>query len=381
LQTARKFLDRFDRLHGRPLDVEVRALVLAAALLHDVGHGPFSHVFELVVRQKHEARTLEIIGDPSTEVHRRLRAFDAQAPDRLMQFFDENTRDPDSPNRWPPYLVQVVSSQLDADRCDYLLRDSHATGAGYGLYDLDWLTSQLCLQADGKRFYLSRKALSAAEAYIFARHHMYRTVYFHKTSRAAEVMLQLLFRRYRELLQLAPSVEARRTVVADAPRAVFLAFTEQLSLNQYLALDDHTITEFLEACLGSGDEILISLSDGLLNRRLYKAVDASGASSAAVGEFVASVQPMLPKDSPVAYAFVVDTSKDTPYKPYDPEVRAPAAQIYVEAPTGECREISQVSETVAQLRRPYELVRYYFPELLRARIRPLAVSILGRDKR
>ncbi|MFO0928917.1 MAG: hypothetical protein U0736_18165 [Gemmataceae bacterium] len=81
---------------------------------------------------------------------------------------------------------------LDADRCDYLLRDSHATGTNYGDFDLTWMLAQLRPDPTGRRFYLTRKGIAAAETYLFARFHMYRTVYFHKTSRAAEVMLKLL---------------------------------------------------------------------------------------------------------------------------------------------------------------------------------------------
>src|SRR5262249_34548910 len=158
------------------------------------------------------------------EVHQRLRAYDRSMPDHLAQFFEE---DEQGGSMVPPYLAQIVSGQLDADRCDYLLRDSHATGTNYGHFDLAWMTAQLRPDPAGRRFYLTRKGLSAAETYLFARFHMYRTVYFHKTSRAAEVMLKLLFRRFKELISNGVSV-------GDVPSALVEAFGGQPSLTQYL---------------------------------------------------------------------------------------------------------------------------------------------------
>ena len=371
LQIARRMLDHFQKMAGRALDEPQRMLVLAASLLHDVGHGPFSHAFEKVIGQKHERFTLEIIQSERTEVNRVLRAVDPQLPQRLTQFFSPEVGADDegspraAPGDLPPYLTQIVSSQLDADRCDYLLRDSHATGTNYGQYDLSWLLAQLRILPDGRRFYLSRKALSAAEAYVFARFHMYRTVYFHKTTRAAEVMLRLLLQRYKELLDGAGSPAAKAEVVPGAPPALVSIFSGSTALDDYLLLDDYTLAEFMKGCEKATDDILRELAGGLLHRRLFKAVDVSGVSSATVGEFVLAAQAKVPAGRPVPYTFVVDTPRDTPYKPYDPDVANPAAQIYVEDVSGPPRELSQMSDTVNELRKQYELVRYYFPPSLR----------------
>ena len=114
-------------------------------------------------------------------------------------------------------MTQIVSSQLDADRFDYLQRDSHATGADYGRFDWKWLIHHLDLDREQGRFYLNSKALAEAERYVFARYHMYRTVYFHKTSRAAEVMLRLIFKRFKQLVDLAgPGLDVH-AMVPGAP--------------------------------------------------------------------------------------------------------------------------------------------------------------------
>src|SRR5262245_40129635 len=307
LHIARLFLDQLQRSQGRPYPDEQRTFILCAALLHDIGHGPFSHVFEQVTNQWHESYTRAIIQSDQTDVHQHLRAFDRTLPERLACFFDDD----ESAGDVPTYMAHLVSGQLDADRCDYLLRDSHATGTNYGHFDLQWMLAQLRPDPSGKRFYLTRKGLSSAETYLFARFHMYRTVYFHKTSRAAEVMLKLLFRRFKEVI-------GNGAAVRDASPALIEAFTSQPSLTQYLDFDDHTITEFFKVCARSGDEVLSRLADGLLQRRLYKALDVTGLRAA--GEFSrilafdARVRERLEQRGlDPKYCFADDSPTDTPY--------------------------------------------------------------------
>jgi len=140
MHVARRFLNRLDRVCRGGINDDQNTVVLAAALLHDLGHGPFSHAFEKITGESHEKRTLQIITDPSTEVNATLRQYSEGLPDRLKVFFDE---DPEEERQEdvgiPVYLTQIVSSQFDADRSDYLLRDSYATGTDYGRFDLDWL--------------------------------------------------------------------------------------------------------------------------------------------------------------------------------------------------------------------------------------------------
>jgi HD superfamily phosphohydrolase len=390
LHVARRMLDHFDRQEGRKLEEGRRMLVLAAALLHDVGHGPFSHAFEKVTGQSHEAYTLEIIQDPGTEVNQVLRRADPQLPERLALILDKTVpgkgpgpADPgQAVEQVPGYLRDVVSSQLDADRCDYLLRDSHATGTNYGTYDLSWLIAQLRVQEGGGGFYLSHKALSTVEAYLFARLHMFRTVYFHKTTRAAEVMLGLLFRRYKELLQAAGSDSARRGVVPEAPAGLIPAFGGgTMPLGAYLALDDHTITEFLKACERASDPVLQALGGGLLHRRLFKVIDATDVMQAGevarVSTFERKVREYLEgQQIAPGYHFTDDQPSDTPYKPHNPDAPSTVTPIYVADATGKLGEISTRLETVAQLGKKYVLVRYYFSPQHRRVIEALAQDAL-----
>lgn len=154
-----------------------------------------------------------------------------------------------------------------------------------------------------------------------------------------------------------------------------------MSLGQYLLLDDHAITEFLKGCKASTDPVLSQLGIGILDRRLYKVIDASGAASVDVGRFVANVTDALRDEKPdPSYFFVDDTPGDTAYKPYDPDSDKPATQIYVQTTLGEIKELSKESRTVQQLGDPYVLLRYYFPDSLRAKIEGIAHTTLKKGR-
>ena len=163
------------------ISAEARVVGRAGALLHDLGHGPLSHVVEKVFRFHHEDWTRRIILDDATEVNRVLRSFDAQLPEKLASLCQHNYS--------PEFVSQLVSSQLDCDRMDYLLRDSLMTGAKYGMYDLEWVLHALRIDEPGDRIYVDSKGLYAVEEYLQARYYMFRQVYFHRTLRSAEAVL------------------------------------------------------------------------------------------------------------------------------------------------------------------------------------------------
>jgi HD superfamily phosphohydrolase len=377
MNMARRFLVTVEREAGSSLPEDQKTAILAASLLHDVGHGPFSHTFEKVTNENHEARTLAVITDSSTQVNKRLRKHEKRLPDAIAVFLDEDVEEGRRDVAIPAHLTGVVSSQLDADRFDYLLRDSYATGTQYGRFDANWLLQHLHLD-DGRRFFLSHKGFAAAEAYVFSRYHMYRTVYFHKTTRAAEVMLRLLFKRFKDLLRTA---KTKAAVVPNAPPPVVEAFSGSMGLDRYLALDDHAVSEFLKRCKASDDPILQSLGAGILDRNLFKAVEASDAGAADVGKFTSeAVNAVRKARLDPEYAFVEDTPGDTPYKPYDPDEAKPATQIYVQTTLGAIKELSTLSDTVSELRKRYSLLRYYFPESLRVKIDPIARTKLNRGR-
>src|SRR6185503_10463247 len=176
---------------GRALE-RTRLVAIVAALLHDLGHGPFSHLYEKVFNdRRHEEWTGLIIKHGRGEVGRLLRR--AGMVEEVLGVYGRTYR--------PAFVSDLVSSQLDADRLDYLLRDSFMTGVAYGKYDLEWILTNLGLARRGGRDAELRLAINglkgyhAAEQFVIGRYLMYQQVYYHKTSRSAEQMIRTALQR------------------------------------------------------------------------------------------------------------------------------------------------------------------------------------------
>jgi HD superfamily phosphohydrolase len=271
--------------HDR-IDADWEAIALAAALLHDLGHGPYSHTFESVlpVGRAHEEWTSQIIMDPGTEVHAILRELDAQAPSAVEQLIHGVC-----PIR---HLARAVSGTFDVDRCDYLMRDSHMTGVRYGLLDLDWLLAslRLYLPAGASAATLAvdgAKGLTAVEGFFLARLYMYRQVYLHKAVRAAEVTIRALFRRLAERLAEGHVPEGTPPAVTDSFRGV------AISTDAYLDLDDARLENTFWHYARSSDAILASLATALRERKLCKSVRLPDQPKLADDEVRARVDPIV----------------------------------------------------------------------------------------
>lgn len=251
---------------------------LAAALLHDVGHGPFSHLFEAAMPRgpRHEDWSERIVLDEVTEVHQVLRNVDPQMPARVASLIRGRHE--------LPYLAHAVSGTFDVDRCDYLLRDAHFTGVNYGRFDLDWLlrsftlaphqgaSSAPTLAIDGT------KGLPAIESFTLARLFMFQQVYFHKAGRTSEWLLARILDRVRSLL-----IDGTR--LAHVPRAVaHLAREDDSPLGDYLALDDSIMWTALSGFTNEKDSVLADLSNRLLRRKLFKAYELFGQDATSEGK-------------------------------------------------------------------------------------------------
>jgi uncharacterized protein len=172
--------------------------VIIAALLHDVGHGPFSHSFEQVLNKyhwapSHEDWTATLISNPQSEIQQRLRAYGI-APSTIASVFVKSGGS-DLPR---PYR-QIVSSQLDVDRMDYLIRDSHFAGVAIGRFDAHYLINSVVIVSHGnsgseKTLGLTPKGVKAYEAFLLARQLMNRTVYYHHNVKVLEFMIEHILR-------------------------------------------------------------------------------------------------------------------------------------------------------------------------------------------
>lgn len=337
------------------LDPARRIHAMAAALLHDLGHGPFSHLYEDVFPggRKHESWTIDTIRSPDTRVNRALARFDPALPERVASVIDGSYE--------PSYLRAAVAGPLDVDRFDYLLRDSHMTGARYGLYDLDWLLHSLCfagssLAVDG------HKGIAAVEQYFLARRAMFEQVYFHKTTRAAEWVIRSIFRRVASLVADGRDPPGLPGAIRAAARK------DRVSLDDYLALDDARIwTCFTDWASGAADSILRDLCDRLLRRALFKTVDLADPSTEAVtrAAAIASDRVRAAGLDPDLYCGV-DRAVDVPY--LDPA--EPLEEVWVWMRDAAPRKLGDVSEIIGRLRgRERQRVRLVVAAEVRDRVR------------
>lgn len=338
--------------------------VRCAALLHDVGHGAFSHVIETILGFHHEQFSIEAIESPDTEIGRILRGCSQQLPQDVAAIVRGDFR--------RVALAQIVSSQLDADRMDYLLRDSLMTGAKYGIYDVEWIIKSLEIDEENDRLYVSARGIYAVEDYLQARYYMFRQVYFHRTLRAAETVLRFLLRRALALFQAGKAVWfARETPFEKILRG------ERLDLREHLELDDADVMFHIKQWRFADDKILADLSERFLNRKLFKVFDLDMPETERE-EFLKRTKKVIEEAGfDTDYYFAEDRAGDVPYYFYTKEATEPKNLIYVEEGFSRphIREISEVSAAVRGLQKEYKIHRVCFPPELKSEISRLYHSL------
>jgi uncharacterized protein len=329
---------------------EDQMAVRVAALLHDIGHGAFSHVLETILDFHHEDYTVEAVLSDDTEVGVLLREFSPALRDRVADIIRGTFR--------PMALAQLVSSQLDVDRMDYLLRDSLMTGVKYGVYDLEWIIKSIEINETDDQLYVSARGLYAVEDYLQARYYMFRQVYFHRTLRAAEAILHSLLRRALELFRGGKPLW-------HAPGTAFeqILMGKRLTLKEHLDLDDTDVIYYIKQWRRSSDPVLAELSDRFLNRRLFKAFDLD-MPEAERPHFVNEARRVVEQNGyDPAYYFIEDKAGAVPHYFYASDRSKPKDLIYVEDGFSRprIREISEVSSAVRGLQAEYRLHRICFP--------------------
>ena len=339
---------------------EVQTAVRVAALLHDIGHGPFSHVIESILDFHHEDFTIEAVLSDETTVGRKLKRYSPELAANVASIIRGDFR--------PLALAQLVSSQLDVDRMDYLLRDSLMTGAKYGIYDLEWIIKSIEINEADDHLYVSAPGLYAVEDYLQARYYMYRQVYFHRTLRSAEAVLRVLLKRALQIFKDGGDIWC----ASGTPMEKILA-GEKLNITEHLELDDSDIMFHIKRWQKAADPILADLAKRFLNRRLFKAFDLDMPEINRPAFVTESRKIVESKGFDPDYYFVEDAAGNVPYSFYSKDTSDHKNLIFVEDGFSRpsIREISSVSSAVRGLQEGYRIHRICFPAELKDEIAEL----------
>lgn len=349
-EIARRICDIFERnfpirkIGADGWDDSERLVVLCAALLHDIGHGAYSHTFEHIFQTNHEAITVDIITSPSTEVYQILNKIEEGFPEKVASVITK-----EYPN---PQVVQMISSQIDADRMDYLLRDAYFTGTEYGTFDITRILRLVRPYKNGICFAIN--GMHAVEDYIVSRYQMYVQVYFHPSSRGMEVILQHLLNRAKELYP------KNKDWFRQHSQLLVPFLEDEFQLIDYIRLDDGVLNTYFNHWLDATDPILNDLAKRFLNRKPLKSASFKPEVD---GELIQLLRNDVEKVGYNSkYYTAINSSFDLPYDFYRPKSNKHRTQIELQQKDGSLVELSQVSQLVAALAGQSQGDnRFYFP--------------------
>jgi len=340
-ETTRNILSQFERNGYTDFSEDDRMLCLCAALLHDIGHGPFSHSIEQTFGTRHEVWSSRIILG-QTGVNAILAEISPDFPEQVASVIHKT-----HPNK---AVVSLISSQLDADRMDYLLRDAYFTGVSYGTFDLQRILR--VLRPYQGRIVVKESGMHAVEAYLMARYQMYWQVYFHPVTRSAELVLGNVLKRARELFEQGYAFDF---MVAPLEKL----FAREVELSDYLQLDESLMQTALLCWTRESDSILADLCSRFMNRRLfkYRQIDDQG-----TGVEQAIKADLLDAGYDPAYYMGIDYPSDLSYDVYRPGETF-NLPILLLSEDDTLHEISERSEIVRSISGVHKgKGRVYFPQ-------------------
>lgn len=333
-----------DEEWGRDLDSDERMVALCSALLHDLGHGPFSHSFEKVFHLNHEDFTKQILlGD--TEIHSCLVAYNPALPKKVAAVISKTYEN--------PIIVSLISSQIDADRMDYLLRDAYFSGVSYGNFDLDRILRVMQRKKDGIAF--KKSGLHAIEDYLMSRYQMYIQIYFHPVTRSAEIILSKIFLRAKHLYA------HKDYEFHYLPSFMIPLLKGKVTLADYTRLDEHMLGSCFVLWMEEKDEILQDLCDRFINRKLFQYVDYQRAEpkDAAIHKQLIDMMEKLQINP--EYYLDTDESSNKPYTVLQKNVLNDQ-NIYIKTGEGTYQKIEDLSKFVQFLTETYTDVKLFYPE-------------------
>lgn len=257
-QVALKFVNSF----FNQISVAQRKLFLASALLHDIGHGPFSHVFEKIANISHEEMTKKIILDKNTEINKAL-IKNKINPDEIIDVIDGQSK-----HEW---INKLISSNIDVDRIDYILRDSYFIGTNYSTIDIDFLIERSHLLDND--IYFSQSTTNIIESFLLGRYYMHQDIYDNKNTYIYEWSLANIFKRLKEIKEEFKK-HSKDIYYYDLYKNIILT-NNTLSVEDYTKFTDINFTSFLESLNIIDDKILRSFLNSFLNQTGVIAIDFS----------------------------------------------------------------------------------------------------------
>ncbi len=296
-----------------------------AILLHDVGHGPFSHALEnTLVNVPHEQLSLLIMEKLNEELNGKLN----MAIDIFKGHYEKK------------FLHQLVSSQLDVDRLDYLARDSFFTGVSEGVIGYDRIIKMLTVIND--QLVVEEKGIHSIEKFLIARRLMYWQVYLHKTVLSSELMLVNVLKRARELAgkgQVLFATPALQFFLEDSFSLADFQ-SNKICLSQFLLLDDFDIVASIKVWAQHEDKILADLCSRLANRNLFKVKFLTTETPEEIEKIRQGIKLKNNfSDDELDYYFIQDATSNHAYSVGDEHIK-------IAFKSGELKEISQVENTL-----------------------------------